>query len=123
MNTLKIAALSLTLAAASMHADSLDLTGKVPMDFKVGGQRIAAGSYRIAQQRPGVAAVRDERGHYLGFAVLPLHTSDRTDANTMTFVRRNGEFHLNSVCAVGSGCWSAIGSKASAETIQIAMNY
>ena len=115
--TLKVAALSL---ATVLNSYAADLTANVPVDFKATGVAAAAGTYRLAVQRPGIVIVKTDAGKNIAIAMLPVQTSSNPSKSTLKFSRRNGGFHLSGYCLAGSGCWSSMQSPVE-EKIEIAL--
>ncbi len=121
--TLKVAALGITAATAFLNAQSHQLTGKVPMDFVVGGKSAPAGAYRVVEQRPGVVFVRTDEGKNIGIALMPVQTAYNATSSKLRFERSNGVVRFTGYCAEGRGCWSAAPpAQASSEKIEIALS-
>lgn len=118
LQVVKVAALS---AVAVLNAQSVDLVGRVPMDFKVGGKTAEAGSYRVIEQRPGVVVVKNDRGQNVANVLTPVQTKGNSANNKITFQRKNGGYEFSGYCVEGRGCWSTLGTPGS-EKIEIALN-
>lgn len=119
--TMKAAALTFAAVSTVLNAQSAEMTGKVPVDFKASGVAAPAGQYRIAVQSPGIVFVKNDAGKVLAVAMLPAKTNNNPAENQLTLQRRGGAYHLSGYCVVGSGCWSSVQSVRSAEKLEIAL--
>ncbi len=105
-NTLTIAALAITVAAAFANAQSLIIGGaEVPVNFKIADKFAAAGTYQIVEHRPGLVTVRTN-GRNIALATMNVRTKQDSSKSTLRFEQKNGTYHFAGYCIVGRGCFS-----------------
>lgn len=123
--TLKVAALAIS-AAAFVSGQSAEVSGKVPVDFRVSSKFFDAGTYRFVQTRPGLFSIRNERGSDGAMTMLPVQTKTgrEQNQNTITFKRHGNAYELAGVCLAGRGCWTKMEpTTKSADKIEIVTNF
>lgn len=115
--------LSLAAAAASLvNAQALEMTGNVPVDFKVAGVAAPAGSYKLVEHRTGLVTVKNADGKNIALANLPVHSKPESSRSFMTFELKDGAYRFAGFCANGRGCWSTGTSPSKSQKIEIALN-
>ena len=120
-NTLTIAALAITVAAAFVNAQSLILGGaEVPVDFKIADKSAAAGTYQIVEHRPGLVTVRTN-GKNIAFANMSVWTTRDSTKNTLRFEQKNGVYHFAGYCVAGRGCFSNGSSSKPEAKVEVAL--
>ena len=94
-------------AAAAVAAPSFTLKARVPFDFAIGGNNLAAGVYTIEpQSNPDIYMIRDAAGHVKGlFTANRVYTVNGDQSPMLVFNKYGDRYFLSRV-------WPAIGTGA-----------